>query len=88
MTRFRLIVRFFSLFSFCACGEISIAKPQQVLLANRYKLVAENFFSEKFSAHWSLLIGINKLDSFWKKESSSIQESFLLVEKSQGSTSL
>jgi hypothetical protein len=25
----------------------------------RYKLVAENFFCEKFSAHWSLLIGIN-----------------------------
>jgi len=38
--------------------------PRLRLAAKRYKLVAENFFSEKFSAHWSLLIGINKLDSF------------------------
>jgi len=35
------------------------ASPQRRMAANRYKLVAENFFCEKFSAHWSLLIGIN-----------------------------
>ena len=78
---------FFPIFVF-GNGENSVAKPQLRVAAKRYKLVAENFFCEKFSAHWSLLIGINKLDSFWKKVSSSIQESFLLMEKSQGSTSL
>jgi len=35
------------------------AFPQSRVAAKRYKLVAENFFCEKFSAHWSLLIGIN-----------------------------
>ena len=54
---------FFPIFVF-GNGEISVAKPQLRVAAKRYKLVAENFFSEKFSAHWSLLIGINKLDSF------------------------
>jgi len=56
---FSVNCKLFLLFSFCASGKISVAKSQQVLLANRYKLVAENFFCEKFSAHWSLLIGIN-----------------------------
>jgi len=37
------------------CPEI----PHERQAQKRYKLVAENFFSEKFSAHWSLLIGIN-----------------------------
>jgi hypothetical protein len=88
IAKFPVSCALFLLFSFCASGKISVTKPQRVLRAKRYKLVAENFFCEKFSAHWSLLIGINKLDSFWKKVSSSIQESFLLMEKSQGSTSL
>jgi len=37
------------------CGENRHLRQAR----KRYKLVAENFFSEKFSAHWSLLIGIN-----------------------------
>jgi len=40
-------------------GKKDFHKPPQALARKRYKLVAENFFSEKFSAHWSLLIGIN-----------------------------
>ena len=41
-------------------GDSLVLRKRQLLVAaKRYKLVAENFFSEKFSAHWSLLIGIN-----------------------------
>ena len=51
--------------------------PRLRLSPKRYKLVAENFFSEKFSAHWSLLIGINKLKP-WESE---IEDSLAWLEK-------
>ena len=88
IAKFSVSCSLFLLFSFCASGKISVAKPQRVLRAKRYKLVAENFFSEKFSAHWSLLIGINNQKVYGKWNILLLQESSLVMEKSLGSTSL
>jgi len=45
--------------SFCLADSEVLRNRHLRVAAKRYKLVAENFFCEKFSAHWSLLIGIN-----------------------------
>ena len=54
----KLFVLFYY-FRFVLMEKTRSPSPRLRLAAKRYKLVAENFFCEKFSAHWSLLIGIN-----------------------------
>ena len=41
IAKFSVSCALFLLFSFCASGKISVAKPQRVLRAERYRLVDE-----------------------------------------------
>jgi hypothetical protein len=55
----------FLLFSFCACGEISVAKSQRVLLANRYalciKIALKKTMMKKYTIVFLFLFSVKML---------------------------